>query len=122
MKLFVKEVAQAKGFKNAKRLADAMSEHFGVRISYATIYPLWDDTAQLWSRPTIDKLCEFLQVPAGLLIQHMPGEAQQSTPGAGQAERAEKVVSRAATSKRKRERAKEKHTTKPRNHAVVATG
>ena len=74
MKLYVKEVAQAKGYTNAKHLADAMSEHFGARISYATIYPLWDDKAQLWSRPTFDKLCAFLQVPAGMLIQHIPGE------------------------------------------------
>ncbi len=122
MKLNVKEVAQAKGYKNAKQLTHALSEHFGVKISFSTIYPLWDDTAQLWSRQTIDRLCEFLQVPAGLLIQHMPGEAQQSTPEAGQAERSEKVASRAATSKRKRERAKEKQTTKTRNHAAVTTG
>lgn len=74
MKLYIKEVAEAKGFKNAKALADAMSEHFGVRISYATIYPLWNDEAQLWSRPTFDKLCSFLNVPAGMLIQHIPGE------------------------------------------------
>ena len=76
MKLFVKEVAEAKGFKNAKALADAMSEHFGVTISYRTIYSLWDDEAQLWSRPTFDKLCSFLNVPAGMLIQHIPGEVQ----------------------------------------------
>ncbi|HET9532314.1 MAG TPA: helix-turn-helix transcriptional regulator [Blastocatellia bacterium] len=76
MKLYVKEVAQAKGYKNAKALADAMSEHFGARISYGTIYPLWNDEAQLWSRPTFDKLCSFLNVPAGMLIQHIPGEAQ----------------------------------------------
>jgi hypothetical protein len=76
MKLYIKEVAQAKGYKNAKALADAMSEHFGVRISYATIYPLWNDEAQLWSRPTFDKLCSFLNVPAGMLIQHIPGEVQ----------------------------------------------
>jgi hypothetical protein len=52
-----------------------MCEHFGVRISYGTIYPLWNDEAQLWSRPTFDKLCSFLNVPAGMLIQHIPGEA-----------------------------------------------
>ncbi len=69
MKLFVKEVAEAKGYKNAKALTDAMSESFGVRISYSTIYPLWDDTAQQWSRKTFDRLCKFLQVPAGMLIQ-----------------------------------------------------
>ena len=74
MKLFVKEVAQAKGYKNAKALADAMSDHYGVSVSYSTIYPLWNDEAQLWSRPTFDKLCSFLNVPAGMLIQHIPGE------------------------------------------------
>ena len=110
MKLMIKEVAQAKGFKKAKHLPLAMSEHFGVQISFSTIYPLWDDTAQLWSRQTVDRLCEFLQVPAGLLIQHIPGEAQQQPPQAGQSEdtqaRAAKVESRAATSKRKRDRGK----------------
>lgn len=74
MKLYVKEVAQAKGYVNAKQLADAMSKHFEARISYGTIYPLWNDEAQLWSRPTIDRLCAFLNVPAGMLIQHIPGE------------------------------------------------
>lgn len=74
MKLFVKEVAQAKGFKNAKALADAMSEHFGASMSYSTIYPLWNDDAKLWARETFDKLCAFLKVPAGMLIQHIPGE------------------------------------------------
>src|SRR5689334_4408257 len=76
MKLFVKEVAQAKGYKNAKALADAMSEHFGVSMSYSTIYPLWNDDAKLWARDTFDKLCAFLQVPAGMLIQHIPGEVR----------------------------------------------
>jgi hypothetical protein len=76
MRLYVKEVAQAKGYKNAKALADAMSQHFGVSVSYSTIYPLWNDEAQLWSRPTFDKLCSFLNVPAGMLIQHIPGESQ----------------------------------------------
>lgn len=80
MRLFVKEVAQAKGYKNAKALADAMSKHFGVSVSYSTIYPLWNDNAQLWSRPTFDKLCSFLNVPAGMLIQHIPGEVLVELP------------------------------------------
>jgi DNA-binding Xre family transcriptional regulator len=69
MKLTIKEVAQAKGFKNAKQLTDAMTEHFGSVLSYSTIYPLWDDTAQRFDRSTLDKLCTFLQVPIGMLIQ-----------------------------------------------------
>jgi DNA-binding Xre family transcriptional regulator len=77
MKLRIKEVAEHRGFKNAKALADAMSDHFGVRISYATIYPLWNDEAKLWARDTIDKLCSFLNVPAGYLIEHHPGESQR---------------------------------------------
>ena len=107
MKLMIKEVAQAKGYKNAKQLTLAMSAHFGVQISFSTIYPLWDDTAQLWSRQTIDRLCEFLQVPAGLLIQHIPGEAQQAPPHTGQADVADtKPANRSAASKSKREREK----------------
>ena len=93
MKLMIKEVAQAKGFKNAKHLADEMSEFFGVRISYATIYPLWDDKAQLWSRDTFDKLCTFLKVPAGMLIQHIEGEWSLQEPEAGSRQPARKASS-----------------------------
>jgi hypothetical protein len=82
MKLTVREVAEAKGYKNAKALTDAMSAHFDQRISYATIYPLWNDEAKLWARDTFDKLCSFLNVPAGMLIQHIEEEwAQQAEKG-----------------------------------------
>jgi hypothetical protein len=94
MKIFLKEVAQAKGYTNAKHLADAMSEQLGVRVSYATIYPLWNDEAQLWSRPTIDRLCSFLQVPAGMLIQHIPGEYKLEPELPPQAESKNKTMGR----------------------------
>jgi DNA-binding Xre family transcriptional regulator len=106
MKLTVKEVAQAKGFKNAKHLADAMSDHFGQRISYATIYPLWDDTAQLFSRPTLDRLCKFLNVPIGMLIQFIdtdslqPGDPSQSAGAAKPAKRERRTKGEASKSRK----------------------
>ena len=67
----LKDIAQAKGYKNAKDLTDALSEHFGIRLSNSTIYPYWNDTVQNFNRITLDRLCLFLQVPPGLLIQHV---------------------------------------------------
>ena len=58
-----------------------MSDHFGTRISYSTIYPLWDDTAQNFSRTTLDRLCTFLQVPLGMLIQFIDTESLPQTGG-----------------------------------------
>jgi DNA-binding Xre family transcriptional regulator len=103
MKVMLKEVAQAKGFENAKALTDAMAGHFGTRISYSTIYPLWDDTAQNFSRTTLDRLCTFLQVPLGMLIQFIDTE---SLPQAG-GDRAQATPERRSPVKTKR---KTKHT------------
>jgi DNA-binding Xre family transcriptional regulator len=74
MRLYVKEVAQNQGYQTAQQLADAMSAHFEVSISYNTMYAMWNDRAQQWSKIMLDRLCSFLKVPAGLLIQHIPGE------------------------------------------------
>jgi hypothetical protein len=75
MKITLKDVAQAKGYKNARSLTDALSEFFGVKISYSTIYPLWDDTAQNFSRVTLDRVCTFLKIPLSLWIQHIDTNA-----------------------------------------------
>ena len=66
----LKDVAQVKGYENAKQLTDALSEHLGKRISYSSIYPLWDNTAENYSRRTLNRLCEFLSVGPGLLIEY----------------------------------------------------
>jgi len=62
MKLLVKEVAQAKGYKNAKALADDMG------MSYGVLYPLWDNRVQRVDLATLERLCKHLQVQPGMLI------------------------------------------------------
>jgi DNA-binding Xre family transcriptional regulator len=78
MRLYLKEIAQNKGYRNARVLTQAMTAHFRVNISFSTIYPLWNNEAKLWSIDTLDRLCSFLEVPAGLLIQHIPGEDKRT--------------------------------------------
>ena len=68
----LKDVAQLRGFKNAKHLTDEMSNFFGKRISYSTIYPLWDNTAANYARATLDRLCRFLNASLGMLIEYTP--------------------------------------------------
>jgi DNA-binding Xre family transcriptional regulator len=83
----LKEIAEAKGYKNAKRLADAMSEHFGTRLSYRSIYALWDNTADLYARGTLNRICQFLSIPLGMLIvyegdpQTEPGPVKSDATG-----------------------------------------
>jgi DNA-binding Xre family transcriptional regulator len=68
----LKDMAQLRGFKNAKHLTDEMSDFFGKRISYSTIYPLWDNTAANYARATLDRLCRFLNTSLGMLIEYTP--------------------------------------------------
>ncbi|HYL99403.1 MAG TPA: helix-turn-helix transcriptional regulator, partial [Blastocatellia bacterium] len=58
----MKEVAEARGFRNASMLADALS------LSYSTTYPLWKGTARRIDVSTLEKLCNLLRVHPGLLI------------------------------------------------------
>ena len=92
----LREIAQLRGYKNAKQLADAMSERFGVSISYSTIYPLWANTAELYSRPTLNRLCKFLNVAPGILITYNEDEGQESGTGS---QPAAKTPGRKAASK-----------------------
>ncbi|MFP5260870.1 MAG: hypothetical protein ACLGJB_03060 [Blastocatellia bacterium] len=101
MKITLKEVAEAKGYKNARKLTDAMSEFFGVKISYSTIYPLWDDTAQNFSRITVDRICTFLKIPLSLWIQHIDtGDVTRYGPA--QVETHSKAARSSASVKQKR--------------------
>lgn len=74
----LKDVAQLRGYKNAKHLTDAMSEAFGMRISYSTIYPLWNNTANNYARVTLDRLCRFLNTSPGVLIEFIPNFEPQT--------------------------------------------
>jgi DNA-binding Xre family transcriptional regulator len=70
----LKDVAMMRGYKNAKHLADAMTLYFGKSISYNTIYPLWDNSAENYSRTTLNRLSEFLNTSPGMILEYVPDE------------------------------------------------
>ena len=70
----LKDVAMLRGYENAKQLTDAMSLYFGKRISYDTIYPLWDNVAANYSRLTLNRICQFLNVSPGMIFEYVPDE------------------------------------------------
>jgi DNA-binding Xre family transcriptional regulator len=63
MRLTVKDTAEARGFKNAKQLADAAG------IRYKSMYPIWNGTARMIGLDTLERLCNTLRVQAGLLFE-----------------------------------------------------
>lgn len=82
MKWTVKQVAEAKGIKNARELGDSIG------ASYSSIYPIWDGSAKRADLATLNKLCNLLDVPVGMLLTHIPDTAitpirdpQESAPG-----------------------------------------
>jgi DNA-binding Xre family transcriptional regulator len=92
MKLYVKEVAQARGYKTARQLADAMSERFSVRFSYRTLYQYWEDEITRYEKDTLDRLCKFLEVPLSSILVHIPDErANLPEPGAAKTDAAPKA-------------------------------
>ena len=66
----IKDVALAKGYKNALALAQAAG------LSQGTVYPLWRGDVSRIDFSTIDKLCDTLQVPVGMLLEHRPDEKE----------------------------------------------
>ncbi|HEY6332335.1 MAG TPA: helix-turn-helix domain-containing protein [Blastocatellia bacterium] len=66
MKLAVKETAEARGFRNAKDLADRLG------LSYSSVYPLWSGTAKRIDLATLTRLCRGLKANAGLLLVYDP--------------------------------------------------
>lgn len=69
VKLTVKEVALAKGVKNAAQLSEA------AEIPLASIYRIWNNTARMVGLDTLNKLCNVLDVPVGMLFVHIPDTA-----------------------------------------------
>jgi DNA-binding Xre family transcriptional regulator len=67
MRLTVKDTAEARGFKNAKQLADAAG------IRYKSMYPIWNGTARMIGLDTLERLCTTLRVQAGLLFEIVAG-------------------------------------------------
>src|SRR5215216_3612904 len=71
VRLTVKDIAEARGFKNAKQLADAAGIH------YKSMYTIWSGDAQLISLDVLGRLCTTLRVQAGLLFEVIPdGESE----------------------------------------------
>jgi DNA-binding Xre family transcriptional regulator len=75
IKCTLRQVAEAKGYGNAKKLTDAMNEYFHIRMSASALYPYWQDTVQNFSRLTMNRLCAFLDVPPGVLLQYIDEDA-----------------------------------------------
>jgi DNA-binding Xre family transcriptional regulator len=66
MKWTVKETAEARGFRNAKDLADRAG------VPYATIYGVWNGTSTRLDLRTLNTLCKALKASTGLLITYEP--------------------------------------------------
>jgi len=62
LKLRVRQMAEAKGYSNARELADAAG------ISYNTAYGYWKDTTVNLNRHALAKICEALGVHIYALI------------------------------------------------------
>ena len=62
VKLRVREVAEGRGFSNARELADA------AKISYTTAYAYWNDRSENFSRTVLGKICHALGVHVYALI------------------------------------------------------
>ena len=73
MRLTVKEISEARGFKNAKQLADAAG------IRYKSMYPIWNGTARMIGLDTLERLCNTLRVQAGMLFEVVPDDEQLPT-------------------------------------------
>jgi DNA-binding Xre family transcriptional regulator len=66
MKWTIREVAEAKGIRTARELGEKAG------IPPTSIYRLWNGTAKMVGTDTLERLCTFLDVPVGMLIQHIP--------------------------------------------------
>lgn len=91
MKWTVRQVAEAKGIKNARELADRIG------TSYSSIYPIWDGSAKRADLGTLNKLCNFLDVPIGMLLVHLPDKSIEPVREESGASRPSKAALRAGS-------------------------
>jgi DNA-binding Xre family transcriptional regulator len=73
MILNVKDIAEARGIKNAKQLADACGLHL------KSAYQLWKGEARMIALDTLESLCKTLRVQAGVLFEIIPDIEPAST-------------------------------------------
>lgn len=74
MILNVKDVAEARGIKNAAQLAQACDIHL------KTAYQLWRGEARMIALDTLENLCKALRVQAGMLFETIPDVEQDAPP------------------------------------------
>ena len=72
MILNVKDIAEARGIKNAAQLALACDIHL------KTAYQLWRGEARMIALDTLENLCKALRVQAGMLFELIPDDEQEA--------------------------------------------
>jgi DNA-binding Xre family transcriptional regulator len=100
MRLTVKEVALAKGIMNATQLGEACG------IPLTSMYRIWNNSARMIGLDTLNKLCNFLEVPVGMLLHHVPDKQfspQPDTPAESSQAQQPRGAKRAATSRNRKE-------------------
>src|SRR5262245_34644418 len=75
MKWKVKEIAEARGYTNARALGTATG------IPPMSMYQIWNGEAKRADLATLEKLCIFLRVPLSLILEYVP-ELVEPLPGA----------------------------------------
>ncbi len=64
----VRELAQRAGIENASQLAKA------AELYVETAYGYWEGTVTRFDASVLNKLCRFLKVPVGQLIEYIPDD------------------------------------------------
>jgi DNA-binding Xre family transcriptional regulator len=93
VKLAVRDIAEARGYKNAKQLADASGIH------YKSMYTIWSGDAQLISMDVLGRLCTTLRVQAGMLFEVIPDADSDATGTQDEAHKKTAASKRARTAK-----------------------
>ena len=73
----VQEFAVARGFPNARRLAQKTG------ISFNTVYGLWDNTKKYVHLGVLERIGDELGVPPEMLLTREPPPAQRQVPKRG---------------------------------------
>ncbi|MGH9764701.1 MAG: helix-turn-helix domain-containing protein [Blastocatellia bacterium] len=74
LRFAVKEIALAKGFRNARHLAEE------AHVSFTTMYEIWDNKKQYVHLRVLERLATTLDVPAGMLLTERPADDTKNPP------------------------------------------